>query len=646
MKYEKLADDIIKYVGGKDNIKSLVHCSTRLRFELVDEKKADDEKIKALNGVLTLVKKSGQYQLVIGNDVDKVYQEIAKDLNIKKSNDYNKKSDETSKKDERKIIDRVLSAITGSIAPVIPLLAGVGIGKVLLLVLSLTGILAEDSQTYIMLKFIFDTGFYFMPAFIGFSAAKIFNTNQYLGAFLGLCLVNPVWMDIVKEGEVFKFIGISVPLVKYTSSLVPALMGVWIMSYVEKYVKKIVPDMIKVFAEPLLIALIMMPLSFIVIAPIGNFISAFVAKGSMFLYDKVGMFAIAILAALYPWLVSVGVHKALSPISIALVAEQGFDPVIRVVALCSNMSQAAAALAVSVKTKNKKLKSLAFSSSVTAFLGGITEPAMYGVNLKLKTPMYAAMIGAFVAGIFAGIVKLKAFIYVTPGILSLAMWVSKEENFFFMAIITMLIASVVTFIATLMIGFDDSEFKDEEENLEEIQDKNKEISEKDGLLYAPVEGSVKKLEEVEDTTFASKVMGDGVAIKPNMGLLRSPEDAEVTAVFDSGHAICLKCENGMEVLIHIGIDTVNLKGEGFKVLVEVGSKVKKGDKLIEFDLDTIKNSGYDDDVIIVVTNSDDYKDFEISENKEVSFDDVLLGAKKWNMQTYTCTQTTLMEFVT
>ncbi len=638
MKYEKLAKDIIKYVGGKDNIKSLVHCSTRLRFELVDETKANDEKIKALNEVLTLVKKSGQYQLVIGNDVDKVYQEIAKDLTIKKSND-------TSKKDERKVLDRVLSAITGSIAPVIPLLAGVGIGKVLLLVLSLSGILAEDSQTYIMLKFIFDTGFYFMPAFIGFSAAKIFNTNQYLGAFLGLCLVNPVWMDIVKEGEVFKFIGISVPLVKYTSSLVPALMGVWIMSYVEKYVKKIVPDMIKVFAEPLLIALIMMPLTFILIAPIGNYISAFVAKGSMFLYDKVGMFAIAILAAVYPWLVSVGVHKALSPISIALVAEQGFDPVIRVVALCSNMSQAAAALAVSVKTKNKNLKSLAFSSSVTAFLGGITEPAMYGVNLKLKTPMYAAMIGAFVAGIFAGIVKLKAFIYVTPGILSLAMWVSKEENFFFMAIITMVIASVVTFIATLIIGFDDSEFIDEEdENLVEIKDENQDMSLKDGLLYAPVEGKVKKLEEVDDDTFASKVMGNGVAIKPSMGILRSPEDAEVTAVFDSGHAICLKCVNGMEVLIHIGIDTVNLKGQGFKVLVEVGSKVKKGDKLIEFNLDTINNSGYDDDVIIVVTNSDEYRDFEISENKEVNFDDVLLGVKKWNMQTYTCTQTTQMVF--
>src|SRR5699024_5412040 len=263
------------------------------------------------------------------------------------------------------------------------------------------------------------------------------------------------------------------------------------------------------------------------------------------------------------------------------------------------------------------LKSLAFSSSVTAFLGGITEPAMYGVNLKLKKPVYAAMIGAFVAGIFAGLVKLKAFIYVTPGILSLAMWVSKEENFFLMAILTMIIASVVTFIATLIIGFDDSDFADEENKDKE---KSSIIEPKDVVLYSPCEGTVKNIEDVDDSTFSSKVMGDGLAIKPSKGLLKSPENAEVTAIFDSGHAICLRCDNGMEVLIHIGIDTVNLKGEGFKVLVTQGSKVKKGDDLIRFDQETINNAGYDDYVIIVVTNSYFYKKFEIEKNRKVNFE--------------------------
>lgn len=613
MKYERLVNEILEGIGSKDNIKSVVHCATRLRFELVDESLANDEEVKKIKGVLSLVKSGGQYQLVIGNNVDEVYKELIKVANIKQ-----KQSD---KKDNRSIVDKVLGAITGSIAPVIPLLAGCGMGKVLLLVLTLTGVLAETSQTYILLNLIFDTGFTFMPAFIGFSAAKMFNTNQYMGAFLGLCLVHPTWMTIVGDGKAFSFLGISVPLVKYTSTLIPALMSVWIMSYVERIVKKIVPEMIKVFAEPMLLALIMMPLTFIVIAPIGNYISGFVASGSMFLYDKIGIVALALLAALYPWLVSIGIHKALSPISISLVAEQGFDPVIRVVALCSNMSQAAACLAVSCKTKKKKLKSLAFSSSITAFLGGITEPAMYGVNLKLRKPMYSAMIGAAVSGIFAGIVKLKAFIYVTPGILSLAMWVSKKENFIFMAIMTMIIDTIVTFIATYIIGFDDSEFEDDEDETIEITQQTK----SNHQILAPVSGTVISLDKVNDRTFSSGIMGKGIAIKPSEGKIYSPCNATVSAVFDSNHAIGLTTDDGVEILIHVGIDTVNLQGKGFRTVVNKGDKVKTNQLLIEFDQDYIKQNNYEDTTMIIITNSNDFLDVVTTNELEVKHSDFLMG---------------------
>lgn len=617
MKYEKLVNEILDAIGSKDNIKSVVHCATRLRFELYDESKANDEKIQSIPGVLSLVKKGGQYQLVIGNNVDLVYKDLIKIANIK--------GNTVSKKDDRSIVDRILGAITGSIAPVIPLLAGCGMGKVLLLVLSLTHILSEDSQTYILINLIFDTGFAFMPAFIGFSAAKMFNTNQYMGAFLGLCLVNPSWTAIVGEGNPFTFLGIGVPLVKYTSSLVPALMAVWILSYIEKPIKKIVPEMIKVFAEPMLIALIMMPLTFIVIAPIGNYISGFVATASMFLYDHVGIAAIAILAALYPWLVSVGIHKALSPISIALVAEQGFDPVIRVVALCSNMSQAAACLAVSLKTKKKNLKTLAFSSAITAYLGGITEPALYGVNLKLKKPMYAGMIGAAIAGIFAGIVKLKAFIYVTPGILSLAMWVSKEENFIFMAIITIIIASIATFIAVFIIGFDDSEFADENEV--QISENNKQALSQNSAqnLIAPVSGSIVSLKDVNDHTFSSGVMGKGIAIKPTGNTIVSPCSGTISALFETGHAIGITTDDGLELLIHIGIDTVNLEGKYFKSLVKKGQKVKTNEPLIEFDSQSITQAGYDDIVMVIVTNSNDYLDVIPTNKDQVKVSDFLMG---------------------
>lgn len=611
MNYPEMCEQIIENVGGEKNIQSVVHCATRLRFVLKDESKADDEAVKNIPGILSLVKKAGQYQLVIGNNVDQVYNELTKKLNI---------SNERNEKDNRSLFDKIIGSITGSISPVIPLLAGAGMGKVLLLVLTLTGILSDESQTYVFLNMIFDTGFYFMPVYVGFSAAKIFGANQYLGAFIGLVTVHPTWVELVSAGEPFQFLGIGMELVKYSSTLVPAILSVWIMSYIEKGVRKVVPEMIKVFAEPMLVMLIATPLTFVVIGPIGDFISQGVANASMFLFNHGGFIAIPILAAAYPWLVSIGIHKALSPISIALVAEQGFDPIIRVVALCANMSQAAASLSVSLKTKNSKLRSLAFSSSITAFLGGITEPAMYGVNLKLKRPMYASMIGGAVAGLVAGLLKLKAFIYVTPGILSLPMWISKEENYIWFAILTMVIATVATFIATWILGFDDSEFADTPSK-EKIN-----LSEK-YMVKSPVKGNVQPLTEVNDETFASGIMGKGVAVDPTEGKVFAPGNGVVTAMFNTGHAIGLRLDNDVELLIHIGIDTVSLNGEHFFGKVKKDQEVKTGDLLVEFDLEAIKELGYDPVVMIIVTNSNEFLEvLPVEENQVENTSDLLLIA--------------------
>lgn len=611
MKYTEMCNKIIENVGGEKNIQSVVHCATRLRFVLKDESKADDAAIKAIPGILSLVKKAGQYQLVIGNNVDEVYHKLTSMLNI---------NTEKKQKDDRKIFDKIIGSITGSIAPVIPLLAGAGMGKVLLLVLTLTGILAKESQTYVFLNMIFDTGFYFMPAYVGFSAAKIFGANQYLGAFIGLVTVHPTWMELVSTGEPVQFIGIGVDLVKYSSTLVPAILSVWLMSYIEKGVKKIVPDMIKVFAEPMLVMLITAPLTFIVIGPIGDLISQGVANLSMFLFNHGGFIAIPILAAAYPWLVSIGIHKALSPISISLVAEQGFDPIIRVVALCANMSQAAASLSVSLKTKNKELKSLALSSSMTAFLGGITEPAMYGVNLKLKRPMYASMIGGAVAGLFAGLMKMKAFIYVTPGILSLPMWISEEENYVWLAITTIIISVIATFIATWILGFDDSEFG---EHPIEIVEHASRISEQH-ILKSPAKGQVVELNKVSDETFASGIMGKGIAILPSEGKVVSPGSGTVSATFNTGHAIGLHLDNDVDLLIHIGIDTVSLQGQHFFSKVNKGQQVKTGDTLIEFDLEEIKQLGYDSTIMVIVTNSSDFLEILAVEENKVTFESDLL----------------------
>ncbi|EKN41951.1 PTS system beta-glucoside-specific transporter subunit IIABC, partial [Clostridium botulinum CFSAN001627] len=406
-------------------------------------------------------------------------------------------------------------------------------------------------------------------------------------------------------------------LAKYSSQLVTAILIVWVMSYIEKYVYKYVPDMIKVFMAPLLVILITAPLGFVIIGPVGNYIAQLVADTVLYVQQHFGIVAIPILAAVYPWLVSIGMHKALSPICVMLIEQNGFDPVTRVIALCSNISQAAASLAVSLKTKNKELKQIAFSSSITAFLGGITEPAMYGVTLKLKKPMYACMIGGVVAGLFAGIVNLKAFVYVTPGLLSLPMWVSEGTNNLIHAIITLIIAAVVTFIATLIIGFDDPVEQNKEEQrkvMEENIYKN---------ILTPVKGDTVPLKDIDDETFSSGIMGAGIGIFPSEGKVYAPGDGIVSACFKTGHAIGMII-NDIEVLIHVGIDTVSLDGKYFNLAIKQGQNVKKGDLLLEFDIDKIKDAGYDLTTIVIITNSNDYMDVLPTNKNKVDKEDVLL----------------------
>lgn len=620
MNYKNFAQEIITIVGGQNNIQSLVHCSTRLRFKLVDESKVNDNLAKNHKNILSVVKKGGQYQLVIGNDVDNVYNEIMKMIKIN-----NNVKDHESK---RSIINRILSTITGSIAPVIPILAGAGMGKVLLIVLNMLGWLDKSSQTYYILNFIFDTGFYFMPVFIGFSAAKMFNCNQYLAAFVCLAMLHPNWDALVKAKGAVEFMDIPVTLVKYSSQLIPALLTVWAMSYIERIVYKIVPDMVKVFLAPLLVFIITTPIAFIAIGPVSSFLAQLVADAIMLIQEHTGFIAIPILVAIYPWLVSIGMHKALSPITIMLVEQRGFDPIIRVIALCSNMSQAAASLAVSIKSKNRELKQLALSASITAFFGGITEPAMYGVNLKLKRPMYACMIGGACAGLFAGIVKLKAFVYATPGLLSLPMWVSDVDNQLVNAIITLIIASIITFIATFVIGFDDPVNQEDEWMNDGVTQNNPETNahqnQEPVKLFAPLDGEVMPLTNVNDETFSSGIMGEGIAINPKKGIVVAPGHGIVSATFQSGHAIGLTLANDIEMLIHVGIDTVNLNGKYFTTKVSKGQVVNQGDTLIEFDLAALQQEGFDLATIVVITNSNDYLDILKTQQQTVNNQTVLL----------------------
>lgn len=612
MKYEKLSKEIIEAVGGKDNIISLVHCATRLRFTLKDEEKANDDKINSIKEVLSLVKKGGQYQLVIGNQVHDVYLEVVKLANIKEDGEI-----EVSHK-KQGIVNAVFGAIIGSVGPLIPPLVACGLGKCILMVLTLTKVLSTDSQTYYIFNFVFDTTFTFLPVLIAFSAAKQFKCNPYLAAFLGCMLVHPHWAEMVAAGESIKLFGV-IPVVamKYTSTIIPSIMIVWIMSYVERFFNKHIHAMVKNFLAPLLTVLIMAPLSFVILAPAMTVISLGISKLIMLFYNQFGMIAIGVSCLLYPWLVSTGMHAALALAGIEMIGKSGFDPFTRTLTLCHNMSQGAASLAIGLKTKNKEFKSTCFSSSLTAFLAGITEPCLYGVTLKLRTPMYACMIGGGVAGLYAGFVGLKAYAFLTPGLFSLPMWMSENGgNNFMNALITIGICVVVTFIATFIIGFDDPI----EKKVENIKPINNDIK----TLVSPMSGELIDLDKVDDETFSSEVIGKGIAIKPYNGQVYAPEDGIISATFDTLHAIGITTKQGIEILIHIGIDTVKLEGNCFHEVAKKGDTVKKGDLLLKFDLEKMKGAGIDPTTMIVVTNSSEYLEILPVKEKEVKAMEALL----------------------
>ena len=449
---------IIASVGGKENIEKISHCATRLRFTLVDESKADEEAIKQLKGVLSLVKKGGQYQMIIGRHVRDVYNDVMAELGGV-SQEAEKKP--AKKRSVKNTWNAIFGAIIGSLTPLIPLLVGVGLGKCLLLLLGQFGLSAETSQTYAFFSFVFDTGLTFLPVFIAFGAGKYFKMNPYMAAFLGAMLLHPNWTAMVNAAESvlgsIKLFGV-VPVVamSYTSTVIPAILITFVASKIYNFLEKHIPKAIRSLVVPTVTILVMAPLAFVILAPLSTVISLVVSKIVTLLYSKLGMIAIGLSCIVYPWLVSTGMHAALALAGIEMLGAQGFDPFTRTLTLCHNMSQAAASFAVCLKTKNKELKTTALSAGTTALLAGITEPALYGVTLKLKKPMRACMIGGCVAGLYAGFVGLKAFAFLTPGLFALPMWMSTTvPGNFVNALITIAICMVVTFVATLLIGFED-----------------------------------------------------------------------------------------------------------------------------------------------------------------------------------------------
>ncbi|MCI5504663.1 MAG: beta-glucoside-specific PTS transporter subunit IIABC [Eubacterium sp.] len=627
MNYENTAKKILQRVGGKDNVISLVHCMTRLRFVLKDESIVDDEAVKKTKGVMGVMKKAGQYQIIIGNDVANVFAELNKLGNF--SNEAPKK--EAIKTEKQNLFSRLMDTISGIMAPVIPAIIGAAMIKVLLTLLPMIGVLSTEGDTYNLLSVMGDGAFFFMPVLIAISASKKFGTNMYYAASIALIMLHPNFISLMNNaheaGETIKFLNIvPVTYASYAYSVIPIILAVWSLKYVERLVDKITPVVTKNFLKPMLIVLIEAPIALIILGPLGAICGNVISTLVYAIHDKLGFIAIGLVAGVYPFVVMAGMHHAFTPIKLGMIASTGFENFICIGELCSNMAQGAASLAVAVKSKNKDFKQIAGSSAFSALFAGITEPALYGVTLRLKRPMLGACIGAAAGGLFGGFFQMKCFGIATPAIVTIVQYVEegKPQSLLFAAL-TILLTVVVTFVATILIGFED--IVDEDDELDALETGKEEavvLLENPIEITSPAEGKLIPIGEVQDPTFAKEILGKGAAIIPEKGVICAPFDGKVDAIFDTGHAVGLISDTGVELLIHIGIDTVNLEGKYFVPKAASGDSIKKGDVLIEFDIDAIQAAGYDVTTPVIVSNSDQYAKVEMCAVGEVTQDNTIL----------------------
>lgn len=540
------------------------------------------------------------------------------------------------KKEKKNLLSALMDTISGIMAPVIPAIIGAAMIKVLLTLLPMIGVLDTEGYTYNLLSVMGDGAFFFMPVLIAISASKKFGTNMYYAASIALIMLHPNFISMMstanEAGEVVKFLGfIPVTYATYSYSVIPIMLAVWSLKYVEKLVDKITPVVTKNFLKPMLVVLIEAPIALIVLGPLGAIFGNVLSDVIYFVHDQLGFFAIGIVAGIYPFVVMAGMHHAFTPIKLGMIATTGYENFICIGELCSNMAQGAAALAVSIRSKNKDFKQIAGSSAFSALFAGITEPAMYGVTLRLKRPMLGACIGAAVGGLFGGFFQMKCFGIATPAIVTIVQYVEEDRAIsLLIAALTILLTVVVSFIATMIIGFED--IVDEEDDLEETEVEIQETLEVKPVLegqeirvLSPMQGKVIPLEEVKDATFSQGILGKGTAIVPEKGEVVAPFDGKIQVMFETGHAAGLVSEDGVELLIHIGMDTVELEGNYFHPKKASGDMVKKGEIILKFDKDEIVKAGYDITTPIIISNTDKFADVCANAEGEVNeLDEILI----------------------
>lgn len=610
--YGQIADKMIAAMGGKDNIKEVFHCMTRLRFYVKSKSKMNEADIKSLAEVSGINWHNDQFQVIVGNEVDAVYKAL-----VEKGVPSEDASKDSTKKNQG-VVSNIIDSVTGCMTPMIPALTAGGMIKVVLTLLTTFHLVTDTSSTYQVISFVGDVVYYFMPFLIAANAAKIFKVNQSLALFVAGLFLHPNFVAMVASEAPITLFALPITKFSYSYSVIPVILMVWIMHYIEELVDKITPKMTKLILNPTLVMLISAPIALIVVGPLGGIIGNGLAAAISFLSSKLGFFIVGILAATFPFIVMTGMHHALTPIGLNAVATTGYDTMIFVPQVCSNIAQSGATLAVALKTKDKDMKQLASASGISALMG-ITEPALYGVTLKLKRPVVAASIAAGIGGLVGGI--LHVVLYIPQNcIMAIPAFIGGDSlKNLACGIVMILVSFIAAFVLTMVFGFEDPEpeaVKPEEP--EKTVEKEDKALVKKLEVAAPLTGTVKALEEVPDHTFADKILGDGAAILPKEGKVIAPVNGTVSAIMDTKHGIMIQSDDGLEILIHVGLETVSLNGKYFTSHVKKGDKVKKGDLLLEFDMEGIQAEGYQIITPVVVTNSNDYIKTICMEEKETA----------------------------
>ncbi|HCU82629.1 MAG TPA: PTS beta-glucoside transporter subunit EIIBCA [Enterococcus sp.] len=609
-------------VGGEKNVNSLVHCATRLRFKLKDESVADTQKLKQDPDVIQVVQSGGQYQVVIGSNVADVYQAIVDEQGL---------TDQSGTEDQSKNpLNRLIDIISSIFTPFLGAMAAAGILKGFLSLATVLGWLATDTGAYQVLFAAADGVFTFLPVMLAFTAAKKFKTNQFLSVAIAMALVYPAITQLAGAGGAVDFFGLPIVLAQsgYTSSVIPIILAVWVQSKFEPLVKKVIPQFLQMIFVPMIVLLVMVPLTFLLLGPIGTVIGN--GLGSLFnsIYSFSPLVAGLIMGSLWQVFVMFGMHWGFVPIMFLNIEQYGFDVMVPML-LPAVLAQGGAALAVAIRTKDTKLRSLGISSTITS-LFGITEPTVYGVTLPLKKPFVVACLSAGIGGAMIGFAGVKAFSSGLVSLLTIPTFISTNqavESNVTMAILATALSFVLAFVGTLIFGFDET-VQDEKLETNQQTTAGDTISSARHNLKSPLSGKVLPLSDVPDKVFSSGAMGKGLAIDPEKGELIAPADGEITTIFPTGHAVGLTTKDGIEILMHIGMDTVELEGQGFETFVKQGDQVKAGDLLVRFDIEAIKAAGYSVITPIVITNTEHFADvLELNQEELIASEDFLAIVK-------------------